>query len=243
MSLKVENLSFSYKEKSVLSEISFKLESGTFTALLGANGAGKSTLFKCMLGLLSSHQGNVFFNAFSLRDLTPQLLAKQVAYIPQSQETAFNFSVFDMVLMGTTAELKGFRIPSTSQKEETLKALERLNILHLKNRGYREISGGERQLVLIARALAQKAKILILDEPIAHLDFGNQLRMLQHIQSLAKQGYTILQSMHDPHHVLTYADNVLALHKTKLIETGEPKKVVTKELIKTMYDVDVKEFR
>ena len=161
------------------------------------------------------------------------------SYIPQSHDTAFNFSVFDMVLMGTTARLRGFRVPSDEQNEITLQALEQLNISFLKDRSYRRISGGERQLVLIARALAQKVGVMIMDEPTANLDYGNGLRVLNQMRELADRGYTILFSTHSPDQAFLYADRVLALADRKIMAFGAPKETITADLIKKLYGVDV----
>lgn len=239
MTLNVEHLSFAYNDRKILDDISFYLPAGTLTAILGANGVGKSTLFKCVLGLLTDYDGKITINDIETKNLPAHQLASLAAYIPQSHDTAFNFSVFDMVLMGTTARLKGFRVPSEEQTEITLQALEKLNITFLKNRDYKRISGGERQLVLIARALAQKANVLIMDEPTANLDYGNSLRVLSQMRSLADQGYTILFSTHSPDHVFLYADRVLALNGQKIRSDGFPKETITADLIKNLYGVDV----
>lgn len=240
MTLNVNHLSFSYGSRRILDDISFDLPAGSLTAVLGANGVGKSTLFKCILGLLTDYDGKVTINATETKHLPAQQLASLAAYIPQSHDTAFNFGVFDMVLMGTTARLKGFRLPSKEQTEITLQALERLGISFLKDREYRHISGGERQLVLIARALAQKTNVLIMDEPTANLDYGNSLRVLAQMRALADQGYTILFSTHSPDHVFLYADRVLALSDRKMLADGLPKETITAELIQTLYGVNVR---
>lgn len=239
MTLCVENLSFSYKDRPVLNDVSFSLRGGSVTALLGPNGVGKSTLFKCVLGLLSDYRGKITINGAETKNLPAEKLATLAAYIPQAHDTAFNFSVFDMVLMGTTARLRGFRNPSAEQEKTTYQALERLNIAFLKDRDFRRISGGERQLALIARALAQQADVLIMDEPTASLDYGNSLRVLNQARSLADQGYTILFSTHSPDQVFQYADRVLALSDGKILTDGAPKESVTAGLIKKLYGVDV----
>lgn len=239
MTLSVESLSFSYQDRTVLDNVSFSVRRGSMTALLGPNGVGKSTLFKCILGLLPGYSGKVTIGGVETKNLPAEKLAALAAYIPQSHDTAFNFSVFDMVLMGTTARLKGFRVPSDEQTEITLQALDRLNISFLKDRDYRRISGGERQLVLIARALAQKADVLIMDEPTANLDYGNSLRVLDQMRSLTDQGYTILFSTHSPDQVFLYADRALALSNQKILADGAPKETISAGLIKTLYGVDV----
>lgn len=239
MTLCVENLSFSYKDRTVLDDVSFSVGNGSVTAVLGPNGVGKSTLFKCILGLLTDYKGKTTINGVETKNLPAEKLAGLAAYIPQSHDTAFNFSVFDMVLMGTTARLRGFRVPSDEQNEITLQALEQLNISFLKDRNYRHISGGERQLVLIARALAQKVGVMIMDEPTANLDYGNGLRVLKQMRELADRGYTILFSTHSPDQAFLYADRVLALADRKIMADGSPKETITADLIKKLYGVDV----
>ena len=189
MSMIVENLSFSYGTADVLKSVSFCAEYGEFLSVLGPNGVGKSTLFRCMLGLLTPSQGRTLIDDRDISEMTAAELSKNIAYIPQSHSPVFNYSVLDIVLMGTTAQLGKFSSPGKEQRKQAIEVMERLNIADLQNRGYRNISGGERQLVLIARAMAQQAKILIMDEPSSSLDFGNRNRVMDTIKGLAEQGY------------------------------------------------------
>ena len=186
MRMKVENLHFSYGNHEVLKGVSFGVEDSGFVSLLGPNGAGKSTLFKCMLGLLQPSRGSVHICGRDIRIMPAAELSHRVAYIPQSHSPVFNFSVFDMVLMGTTAQLSPFASPGKQQMQLAEAAMERIGISHLRNRGCGNISGGERQLALIARAIAQQAKILVMDEPSASLDYGNKLRVMETVKSLTK---------------------------------------------------------
>ena len=194
MSIEVKNLSFSYGDRQVLHDISFRVEPGEFLSILGPNGVGKSTLFRCVLGLLSGYSGQVLVCGRDARTLNVQESAKDIAYIPQSSNPAFNYSVFDIVLMGATAGLSRFRSPGQKEVERCRWALEKIGISDLSARCFHRLSGGERQLVMIARALTQNAPVLMLDEPTANLDFGNQLRVLQQVQSLAREGYTVIQT-------------------------------------------------
>lgn len=166
-------------------------------------------------------------------------MAKLVAYIPQSHYPSFNFSVFDMVLMGTSIQVSNISSPGRKQIELAEIALERLGIAHLRDRGYTRISGGERQLVLMARALVQEAKVLILDEPTANLDFGNQVHVLTQIKSLAREGYTIIQSTHNPDQTFMFSDYVLALKGGEVLAQGTPAEIFSEKLIQTLYGVDV----
>lgn len=240
MSICVEQISFAYDTQNVLHNVSFQGNYGEFISVLGPNGVGKSTLFRCMLGLLEPSKGEILLDGKNIRSLKAEEMAKTVAYIPQFHDPAFNFSVFDMVLMGTTAQIGKFSSPGRTQKKQAKEALERLGILQLKDKGYRNISGGEQQLVLIARALAQQAKILVMDEPSASLDFGNRLRVMQTVKKLTKEGYLVIQSTHDPEQAYQYSDKILALCEGKILAWGTPQEIISESLISKLYDVDVK---
>ncbi len=239
MSITVSNLSFSYGERQVLDDINVTAENGQLLSIVGPNGVGKSTLFYCILGILNNYKGKIAIEGRDIKGLDIKEMAKLIAYVPQSHYPSFNFSVFDMVLMGTSIQVSSVSTPGKAQVELVYSALERLGILHLKNRGYTKISGGERQLALIARALVQQTKVLILDEPTANLDFGNQVRVLTQIKSLAKEGYTIVQSTHNPDQTFMFSDHVLAMLSGKVLADGAPCDVLTEDLIHDLYVVDV----
>ncbi len=239
MSLEVCGLSFSYGEHDVLKSISFSAQYGELLSVLGPNGVGKSTLFRCILGLLKPQSGECLIDGKSTAGLSAKELAAHIAYIPQSHYPTFNFSVMDMVLMGTTAQVNALSVPGKRQMALAQEALDKLGISRLANRGYTNISGGERQLVLIARAIAQQAKILIMDEPSANLDYGNRTRVMRTVRSLAAQGYAIIQSTHDPDQAFLYSDKVLAIHGGQVLAHGSPKDTITGELISKLYGVDV----
>ena len=239
MGIIVKNLTFTYGTRPILKDVSFELATNELVAVLGPNGVGKSTLFKCILGLLRQYEGEIHINEFNAKKITEKELSRQIAYIPQSHNPVFNFSVFDMVLMGTTGQVSSVSSPGPKERQKVMDCLDRLGIQHLYNRSYTFISGGERQLVLIARAMAQNAKIMIMDEPTANLDYGNQIRVLEQIKSLSKEGYTIILSTHNPDQSYLYADRILAIYDGKLIADGNPKDVITTELIRTLYDVNI----
>ena len=237
--MKIDDLHFSYGSREVLKGVSFGVEGSGFLSLLGPNGAGKSTLFRCMLGLLEPSRGSVHICGRDIRAMSPAELSHRVAYIPQSHTPVFNFSVFDMVLMGTTAQLPRFASPGKKQIELAEAAMERLGITHLRDRGCGSISGGERQLALIARAMAQQAKILVMDEPSASLDYGNKLRVMETVKSLTRDDYTIIQSTHDPDQAYLYSDQILALYDGRILASGTPRDTISSGLISRLYDVDV----
>ena len=239
MSIEVKNLSFSYADRQVLHDISFKVGQGEFVSILGPNGVGKSTLFRCMLGLLSGYSGQVLVNGLDRRKMSVRQCAKEIAYIPQSSSPAFNYSVFDIVLMGSTPSLAGFRSPSAESRERCEWALDKIGITELSQRCFHRLSGGERQLVMIARALTQNAPILMLDEPTANLDFGNQLRVLQQMKSLSREGYTIIQTTHHPEKSFMFSDRILAVSGGKLLLDGKPSEVLTDRIMHELYGVEV----
>lgn len=239
MSIDVKNLKFKYKEREILKNLSFTAGEGDLLCVLGPNGVGKSTLFKCILGLLKGYEGSIIIGSKDVKKTSRKLLAREVAYIPQSHFPTFNFTVLNTVLMGMTAHLKGMSSPGLEHEKIAMETLESLGILHLAERGYAEVSGGERQLVLIARAIVQKAKVLIMDEPTANLDYGNQIRVMEKIEELSKQGYTIMISTHNPEHAFFYANKVMVILGGEIINYGHPKKELTKELIRKVYGVDV----
>ena len=239
MSVAIQNLYFSYGRDPVLRDVSFRAEYGEVWSVLGPNGAGKSTLFRCILGLLRPTSGNILIDDAPISSLSARQLARKIAYIPQSHNPVFNFPVLDMVLMGTTARLGSFESPKQKEIREAEDALKQLGIFHLRDRGYGNISGGERQLVLIARAIAQKAKILIMDEPSASLDFGNRLHLMQTVQALARDGYAVIQSTHDPDQAYQYSHRILALYGGGVLATGTPAEVVTEPIISELYGTGV----
>ncbi len=238
MSIEVKNLSFSYAGRPVLQDISFTLEKGQFLSILGPNGAGKSTLFKCILGLLSGYTGRVLVDGRDTRSFSVRETARRMAYIPQSSRPVFNFSVSDIVLMGATGSLSPFRTPGKTEQARSRWALEKMGIAHLAHRCYHRLSGGEQQLVLIARALVQNAPILMLDEPTANLDFGNQLLVQEQTRSLTAEGYTVIQTTHNPEHSYLFSDRILALQNGRVLLEGTPAEVITASTLQKLYQVD-----
>lgn len=238
MKLSVERLCFAYGEREVLREISFSLEQGEFLSVLGPNGVGKSTLFRCVLGLLSGYGGRILLDGRDIRTLTPREAAQYVAYIPQIHRPAFGYTVLDTVLMGTTRQLALFGKPGRTQAEQAMAALERVGAAHLAARDFTRLSGGEQQLVLVARAIAQQARILVMDEPTSALDYGNQLRVLKLVRELAEEGYGVLLSTHNPQHALTFASRILALADGQVAALGQPEAVLTQALVSRLYGVN-----
>lgn len=234
-----ENLCFSYKEKSVLKGVSLCIEEGSIVNLLGPNGTGKSTLMKLFLGLLRPHSGEISLKNRDLQSYSIKERALHVSYVPQSTRIAFAFCALDIVVMGRIALESLFQKASRADIQIARAAMERLGILHLEKRTFQTLSGGEKQLVLIARSLAQGAKILVMDEPVSGLDYGNQLRLLETILKLSKEGYTFLKSTHFPEHALMLGGYTYALKEGYILAHGFTCKTITQELINELYTTNI----
>ena len=233
-----EQLTKKYKNFISVNNVSLHIRKGSIYGFLGPNGAGKSTLFRCILGGLPDYGGAILLDGRDARTLDQRALAAHIAYIPQIHRPTFGYSVLDTALMGLTRQLSPFRSPSAQQEGQAMAALEQLGVSHLAPRSFSELSGGEQQLVLIARALCQQADILVMDEPTSSLDYGNQLRVLRCVKALARRGYTVILSTHDPQHALRFADRVLALSGGGVAAFGAAKDILTAELLRRLYGVD-----
>mgnify|MGYP003815116565 CR=1 FL=1 len=237
--LEVRGLSFSYGGAPVLGNVSFSLGPGEPTALLGPNGAGKSTLFGCILGFLKPRGGEILLDGRPISAYSKRELARELAYIPQSHSPAFNYTVLDCVLMGMTGALSPLAAPGREQTDRAMEILKSLGMEKLAPRGCRECSGGERQLMLLARALAQDAKILVMDEPTANLDYGNRCRVMERVARLGADGYTVLFSTHEPNQAFRYAARVLALRNGGILADGPTDTVLTQQVLTALYGVRV----
>jgi iron complex transport system ATP-binding protein len=235
----VGNLAFGYPGKRVGAGVSLELGAGEVMCLLGPNGGGKTTLFKTILGLIPAQGGEVRFGETALAAMTRAEVARIAGYVPQAHTGYFPFSVFDVVLMGRAAHLGPFASPGKRDREIARRALATIGIERLADAVYTRISGGERQMALIARALAQEPRILVMDEPTASLDFGNQVRVLERIQELARAGLAIVLSTHDPDQAFLVADRVAMLHEGTLVRLGTPNETITAESLKLVYGVDI----
>lgn len=238
MIVKLEQVSVGYHRQPILHNINLNLAEGKIFCLLGANGCGKTTLMRTLLGFLSPISGNVSLIGRSLSGWLTRDLAKVIAYVPQAHDTPFSYQVIDMVVMGLTPHISLFAVPDKKAHLLAEESLCRLGISHLKQRQYCTLSGGEKQLVLIARALVQQPKLLIMDEPAASLDFGNQIRLLEQIEQLKNSGITVLMSTHHPQHAAAVADEVILLHPEFGAKQGSPESMLTLTNLSTLYRID-----
>jgi iron complex transport system ATP-binding protein len=239
MNINIQNVRCGYKGKVVVDEFSAVLSSGDILCLLGPNGVGKTTLFKCLLGFLPLMAGSVFVDGRDMKQLKAAEYAKIVGYVPQAHAPPFSFRVFDVVLMGRTAHLGIFAQPGPEDKRVVWECLEKLEIKHLAAQVYTEISGGERQMVLIARALAQEPAFLLMDEPTSNLDFGNQARVLHTICTLAEMGLGILMTTHQPDQVFQCDADVSLLMPDHEHLCGSADDILTEQTLRRAYGIDV----
>lgn len=233
-----KNISFSYGKKQILDNIDFQLYQGDVLSLVGKNGCGKTTLLKILLGIYKSN-GEINIFSKEIKKYKNKELAKLISYVPQTHQIPFDYTVFDVVLMGRLAHIGLFSNYSQKDKEIALKALEKVGISHLKNNIYSQISGGERQLAFIARALTQQSKIIFMDEPVTGLDYGNQLKLLKFLKELCCEGYTFVKTTHYPDHALYASNKVMMIKNGKILDVGNIDEKLTSTNIKKLYDVDV----
>jgi iron complex transport system ATP-binding protein len=210
----IDNLQVQYDNRVVIHDLSCKFEQGKITFLLGKNGSGKSTLLKSIMGILP-YDGRITIDNKNNKSLHPKQRSKLIGYLSQSFEVAFPYTVFDMVLMGRANEV--FLNPSKADTEKVIEALGKLNIAHLSSKIFNELSGGERQMVLMARTLVQNPKVLLLDEPLSHLDIFYQQKLLLLFKQLTAEGLTVIATIHDPTQALLFGEQFLFLKKGQLI--------------------------
>ncbi|MGQ4273599.1 ABC transporter ATP-binding protein [Terrihabitans sp. B22-R8] len=237
--LQIENLSFGPAGRTLAKGVNVRLEAGEVLALLGPNGAGKTTFLKTLLHLQPPPVGRVSVYGEDIANWSPARRAMSLAYVPQSSGGQFAFSVLDTVLMGRTARRSMLEGPTSADHDAAYAALNDLGISHLAGRRFTGISGGERQLVLIARALAQEARILVLDEPTASLDFANQERVLAVLSWLAKRNFAVLFSTHHPDQAFSVAHNVLLLSRCGEILQGPALETMTESNLTRLYGTAV----
>ena len=237
--LEVRGLKAGYGDKEVVHGVSFEVPRGQFACVIGANGCGKSTLLKNLLGLVEPFGGEVLIDGKPIADMDERERARHFAYIPQAHTPPFPFRVSDVVILGRTPYLTGIA-QSTSERDNLIayRAMQQLGIEGLADAIYTELSGGQQQLLLIARALAQQPDLLVMDEPTAALDFGNQQLVLSCVYGLTRLGMSVLMVTHDPDHALFCADRVIMMEDGCIIGDGTPAEIITTDNLRRIYNTE-----
>lgn len=235
--ISVENVSFGYtKNNIILNDVSFSAGRGEIINILGPNGCGKSTLIKLILGFLPIKKGSVTINGDNIKKISRKEMASRLSYVPQLHSGTFSYSVIDVVLMGRLTKSPWYRY-TEKDYEKAYAALERLKLTDYADRQYLHLSGGERQLVLIARSLVQNTAYFVMDEPVSGLDYGNQFMLLQTIKELSEEGLSFLITTHHPEHALFLGGRALLIKGGRIIEDGEPEKVITTGSVGRLYNM------
>ncbi|WP_425806227.1 ABC transporter ATP-binding protein [Desulfitobacterium sp. Sab5] len=244
--LRASNVAFGYEGQELFRSINFQLQKGEIFCIIGPNGCGKSTLLDCLLGNLKPQAGEIFLKDQNIKTLSPKEMARHVAYVPQDHEKSFPYTVMDIILMGRASYTGYFGTPSA---EDTLIAEEALRLLGIekyKMRPYTKLSGGESQLVMMARALAQQTPVIILDEPTSHLDFKHELLILETLVRLVREKeLAVIITTHFPNHAFYFENNsiptrVAMMNQKTFSVLGKPSEVLSEENIKSVYDVNAK---
>lgn len=239
--LEVNDLAFSYNlQRPIFGGVNFSLDKGEIMSILGPNGAGKSTLLNCLANLIKPSGGKILLNGSLINSIKSYEVARKIGYVPQIHIPAYAYTVRDYAVMGRAPYLGMFTRPSANDYDLVNNALEMLQISHLADNAYTEISGGERQLATIARVIVQQPDIILLDEPTAHLDYGNQLRTIKMIKKLADRGYSIIITTHQPDHVIMLEGYAGILGYDGFMEFGKAKEILQEELLTKLYNTKIK---
>ncbi len=235
MSLVVENINAGYDKFPVLKDVSLKVDRGSICALMGRNGSGKTTVLRCINAILKPTAGRVFADGRLIHGLSRIEIARLISLVPQGIQVVFSFSCLEMILMGSASRINAWSAPGKTETFKAMEVLEEVGIRALAHRPFNQLSGGERQLVMLARALFQNAPIMLLDEPNSHLDFSNQHRMMALMRDMVKKrGVTALISLHDPNLTLHYCDQVVMLKDGRVITHGPTDEVMENETLRNV---------
>ena len=232
MNLTVKNISAGYGKTTVISHINLTVGSGRICALMGRNGSGKTTLLRCINGVLPPFEGKVLIMGKDIRRLSRDRIAGMISVVPQVSFSPFSFCCMDMVLMAGVSRIKAWSAPSKKDREKACLVMAEAGIDHMADRAFNSISGGERQLVMLARGLFQDTPVMLLDEPNAHLDFTNQHKIMALMQTLVKKrNMTVLITLHDPNLTHYYCDEVIMLHNGGVVAAGETRTTMTDDVL------------
>jgi len=238
--ISIKNLTFAYhKKKTVLCEINLQICEGDVVTLLGPNGVGKSTLLNCITGLLTTKAGVIQINGHNITSLKTRHIAQVISYVPQIIQNTFDYTVIEYVMMGRTAHKRMFEYPNEKDYRIATESLEKLDIVHLRELRFCEISGGEQQQVCIARALAQEPKLIVLDEPTSALDYDNQTKVLNLTKKLAKLGYAVLMTTHNPEHSLLLDSIVWILDRDGRLLVGSVDELIVETVLRSLYTSEI----
>jgi iron complex transport system ATP-binding protein len=240
--VQLHEASFRYGERTILRDLNLDVHRGEILSVLGPNGCGKTTLLRCIAGALTPSHGSVRVGGREVGSLAAPARARRIGFLFQDHTASFPFAIHDVVLMGRAPHLGFFGFPGPRDRALAEKALERVGMLHLKDQPYTRVSGGERQLVLLARILVQEPDLILLDEPTAHLDLRNQVLTLRMVRSLAADGMTMIMTTHDPNHSLWFGGRAALMKAGRFVAVGPAQNVMTEATLTSTYDVAVTVF-
>ncbi|ADL53577.1 ABC transporter related [Clostridium cellulovorans 743B] len=239
-SVRIKEFSFGYEKKTILEEINFQFEQGHFYSIVGPNGSGKTTLLKHIAKILEVSKDKIFIEDCDIHKLKGKNFARKIALVPQNTEVEFQFSVEDIVMMGRSPYVRPLQKDSDEDKERVFEAMKLTNTFQLKDKSIAELSGGERQRVIVARALVQDTPIILLDEPISHLDLFHQIEILNIIKNLnLKKKITVIAVLHDLNLAIEYSDEIIFIGEGEIKASGKPRNIINIEIIKMIYGIDV----
>lgn len=238
----VQDLTFTYPgyDNKVLDEASLVLDRGEVLCILGPNGAGKTTLLGCMAGLLSPQSGVIRLCGRDIRTMRAKEIASLAGYVPQLHTPTFDYRVIDFVLMGKASDTGMFSRPGAEDERKCMEVLESMNLGHLADKSYLDISGGERQQLLIARAIVQEPEVVLFDEPTAHLDYGNQHRVLRRVKKMASEGYSVVITTHNPDHALLLGDKAAIVSREGKITQGDSREILKEDILSEVYGMNIR---